>query len=198
MIPEPQEIKIKLALLGNDEEKLVTWLDSFALLEGEKAKTNLQLIDERLQDQNLLAAILAQAFTTADPDCALNILERLFDIVTADQLTTILTNPTRRQQLLTLLGGSPFLGGLLCRSKTYFERLFIEAEIDHSRSEIQMLDDLRGSISDSANFLELEAGLRRYKAAQILRIGSRDLCGLAGANPLWPQVAAELGVGGHG
>ncbi|MEA3545430.1 MAG: bifunctional [glutamate--ammonia ligase]-adenylyl-L-tyrosine phosphorylase/[glutamate--ammonia-ligase] adenylyltransferase [Thermodesulfobacteriota bacterium] len=170
---------MKLALLGKDEDSLVAWLDSFALLEGEKAKTNLQLIDERLQNQSLLTEILAQAFTTADPDCALNVLERLFDVVDRDQLITILTDSARCQQLLTILGGSPFLGGILCRDKAYFEHLFITTEINHCRSEVDMLADLRRSISDSADFLELQAGLRRYKATQILRIGSRDLCGIA-------------------
>lgn len=179
MIPEKQEIEVKLALLGNEEETLVIWLDSFALLEGEKAKTNLQLIDERLQDQSLLADILIQSLATADPDCALNILERLFDVVPLDQLTTILSDSTCCQQLLTVLGGSPFLGGILCRNKSYFERLFIKGEINHSNSEEQMLNDLCGSIPDSADFLDLQAGLRGYKAMQILRIGSRDLCDFA-------------------
>ena len=190
MIPEKQEIEEKLALLGNDEEKLVVWLDSFALLEGEKAKTNLRLIDERLQDQNLLAEILLQALATADPDCALNILERLFDVVTLNQLVTILSDSTRRQQLLMVLGGSPFLGGILCRNKIYFECLFIEGEIDCSNSEVQMLDDLRGSVSDSADFAELKSALRCYKAAQILRIGSRDLCGFASLIEVMEELSA--------
>ena len=188
MNPEEQEIKGKLVLLGDDDASLVDWLDSFVLLEGEKAKINLQLIDERLGDQDLLAEILAQALITADPDCALNVLERLFDVVALDQLITVLTNSTRRQQLLTVLGGSPFLGGILCRNKTYFESLFIDGGIDHSNGEKQMLDDLCGSIPDSADFPELKAGLRNYKSTQILRIGSRDLCGLASL----VEVMAEL------
>ncbi|MDX2493363.1 MAG: bifunctional [glutamate--ammonia ligase]-adenylyl-L-tyrosine phosphorylase/[glutamate--ammonia-ligase] adenylyltransferase [Desulfuromusa sp.] len=194
MIPEQQEIKAKLALLGTDEESLVAWLDSFALLDGEKAKTNLQLIDERLQNKDLLTEVLAQAFTTADPDSALNILERLFDVVPIEQLTTVLTHPTRRQQLLTVLGGSSFLGGILCRNKTYFKRLFIDSEIDHSRSETEMLDDLRGSIPDSVDFFELKSGLRSYKAAQILRIGSRDLCGLASLVEVMEELSGLAAV----
>jgi len=188
MIPKQQDIEGKLALLGDDDASLVDWLDRFTLLEGEKAKTNLQLIDERLQDQGLLAEILAQALIAADPDCALNILERLFDVVPLDQLITILTDSIRRQQLLTVLGGSPFLGAILCRNKTYFEALLIDGGIDHSNGEKQMLDDLCRSIPDSADFSELKAGLRNYKSTQILRIGSRDLCGLA---PL-VEVMAEL------
>jgi len=190
MIPEQQEIKAKLTLLGTDEESLVVWLDSFAFLDGEKAKTNLKLIDEQLQDKNLLSDILSQAVTVADPDSALNILERLFDVVPVEQLTTVLTHPTRRQQLLTVLGGSSFLGGILCRNKSYFKQLFIDSAIDHSRSETEMLDDLRGSIPDSADFLELKSGLRSYKAAQILRIGSRDLCGLASLIEVMEELSA--------
>lgn len=183
MIPEQQEIKGKLALLSGDvdkdEKSLVHWLDSFALFEGKKAKINLKLIDERLQDQNLLTEILAEAFTLADPDCALNVLERLFEVVACDQLVAVLSDATCRQQLLRVLGGSPFLAGILCRGKTYFEGLFIAGEIDYPRSETQMLSDLRAAIPDGADFPELQAGLRCYKAAQMLRIGSRDLCGLA-------------------
>ena len=179
MIPEQDEIKIKLDLLGADDENLVVWLDSFFLLEGEKAKTNLQLIDERLQDQNLLAEILAQALTTADPDCALNSLERLFEVVSTDQLTSILDNSLRRQQLLTVLGASPFLGGILCRNQSYFENLFVAGQIDCTCRETEMLDDLRNSLPDDADYYALQAGLRSYKATQILRIGSRDLCGFA-------------------
>ncbi len=190
MIPDKQEIEEKLALLANDDEDLLVWLDSFTLLEGDKAQTNLQLIDERLQNPNLLIEILAQALTTADPDCALNVLERLFDVVELEQLATILIDATRRQQLLTVLGGSPFLGGILCRNQVYFKWLFIDGGIDHSSSEVQMLADLRRSVPESADFPELETGLRRYKAMQILRIGSRDLCGFASLITVMEELSA--------
>ncbi len=179
MTPTRQEINEKLALLSQDEEQLLLWLNGFELLDGEKAKNNLQLIDEILQDKNLLAEVFALILTTADPDGALNVLERLFDIVDVDQLSIILQEPTRCQQLLTVLGGSPFLAGILCRRKIYFENLFIAGEIDQPHSETQMLEDLGELIPDSVDFFALKAGLRTYKAEQILRIGSRDLCGLA-------------------
>jgi glutamate-ammonia-ligase adenylyltransferase len=179
MNPTQQEIATKLALLDQDEELLLLWLDSFALLDGEKAKINLRLIDERLQDRELLADIFSQALTTADPDSALNVLERLFDVVALEPLISVLLNPTRCQQLLTILGGSPFLAGILCRREIYFENLFIAGEIDSPRSETEMGTDLYDLIPDEVDFFALKAGLRNYKAAQILRIGSRDLCGIA-------------------
>ncbi len=189
MVPEKCDIAEKLTLLNDDEGSLVTWLDSFPLLEGEKGRTNLRLIDERLQNQSLLVDILATAFLTADPDCALNILERMFDVVDLDNLVTILSDPVQRQQLLTILGGSPFLGGILCRNKSYFNHLFGDGEITHSNGEEQMRADLCHRIPDESDFAELQAGLRTYKAAQILRIGSRDLCGFASLTEVMEELS---------
>ena len=107
------DIKGKLELLSQDETALAGWLDSFTLLDGERAKTNLVLIDERLNDSDLLAQILQLALASADPDHALNILERLFDVLETETLWSILTHPDRQQQLLTVLGGSPFLAAIL-------------------------------------------------------------------------------------
>ena len=178
MTPSLHDIIEKIELLGQDDIAIVSWLDSFSLLDGDRAKTNLILIDERLGDRHLLARILELALASADPDHALNILERLFDVVEVEQLQAILTHPDRQQQLLTVLGGSPFLATILYRNKNYFQQLFVDGDIDHPRSEKEMLADLVEAVPDSADFDSLQAGLRSYKAAQILRIGSRDLCGL--------------------
>ena len=172
------DTKEKLELLSQDETTLVNWLDSFTLLDGERAKTNLALIGERLNDRDLLAQILQSALASADPDHALNVLERLFDVLETETLRAILTHPERQQQLLTVLGGSPFLAAILYRNKNYFQQLFVDGEIDHPHNESEMLADLIKLIPDDADFPSLQAGLRSYKAAQILRIGSRDLCGL--------------------
>ncbi|MCK5825533.1 MAG: bifunctional [glutamate--ammonia ligase]-adenylyl-L-tyrosine phosphorylase/[glutamate--ammonia-ligase] adenylyltransferase [Desulfuromusa sp.] len=179
MVPTQQEIKETLALLGHDEEQLVLWLDDLELLDGEKAKNNLRSIDDILQDKDLLNRVFSLILTTVDPDGALNVLERLFDVVAIDQLTTVLREPARCQQLLTVLGGSPFLAGILCRRNIYFENLFVAGGIDYPCSETQMLVDLGKLVPDNVDFFALKSGLRTYKAAQILRIGSRDLCGLA-------------------
>lgn len=184
-----QEINEKLALLGSDEEpQLIDWLNSFALLSGERARTNLQLIDERLQDAGLLAELFHQALLSAHPDAAFNLLERLFDVVELEPLATVLRDPQRCAQLLTILGGSPFLAGILCRKASYFQQLFLQDAIDLAVSEPQMLSELRKRIPDDSDFPSLKAGLRLYKGEQVLRIGSRDLCGLATLE----EVTAEL------
>lgn len=184
-----QQIREKLALLGGEnEQQLTDWLDSFDLFDGLRATTNLRLIAEHLNDTELLAKILEDTFTVADPDAALNFMERLFDNVGPEIIHAVLNLPERRKQLLTILGGSAFLAGILCRRPDFAEQLLLEGGIDAPRNEAEMLGTLRQRISDQSEFLELKAGLRQYKVKQILRIGSRDLCGMASLE----EVTAEL------
>ncbi len=179
MGPELQAIREKLQLLKVDRPALVAWLDSFALLQGERACVNLELIQQQLEDLDLLAGVLAQVFVVADPDYALNLLERLFNVIDRSRLVAVLSCPEGCRQLLTLLGGSPFLAGILCRDQKYFSALFSQRAINQAVSEAQMLADLRDQIPQDSDFTTLQKGLRQYKAAQVLRIGARDLCGLA-------------------
>jgi glutamate-ammonia-ligase adenylyltransferase len=183
------QLQEKLALLGgDDEQQLSEWLDQSGLFEGQRATTNLRLIAEQLNDPHLLAAVLEDVFQVADPDAALNLLERQFGCIAKQSLLAVLAVPLRRQQLLTILGGSAFLAGIMCRKDCFVEKLLAEGGIDHPHDEAQMLADLRARIPDSADFPQLQAGLRQYKVEQILRIGSRDLCGLAELE----EVTAEL------
>jgi len=172
-------IKKKLAFLENERANLVAWLDSFALLEGQRCCTNLESLHQYLNDSDLLAQVLDRAFAAADPDNALNLLERLSGKLASASLLPVLRDPVRCGQLLTVLGGSPFLAGILCRDGRYFKGLFLDGWIDQAVPEATMLAELRNLIAVDSEFSALKRGLRRYKACQILRIGSRDLCGLA-------------------
>ncbi|MBE0598542.1 MAG: bifunctional [glutamate--ammonia ligase]-adenylyl-L-tyrosine phosphorylase/[glutamate--ammonia-ligase] adenylyltransferase, partial [Desulfuromonadales bacterium] len=157
-------------------------------VEVKKTAANLQSLQAQLDDTVLLAAVIHDAGSAADPDQALNGLERLFSVADREQLRGGIAPAGRRRQLLTILGASPFLTGLLCRHTDYFHDLFAAAEIDRRKGEEQMLAELTRLIPEEASFAELQKGLRRYKGREILRIGGRDLCGLA---PL-PEVADEL------
>ncbi len=184
-----EQIREKLALLGGkDGQPLADWLERSTLFNGRRAVTNLQLIAQQTGDSELLVGILEDAFNVADPDMALNLLERQFNCIGAAAVLAVLQSPQRRRQLLTLLGGSNFLAGILCRKPEFCRRLLCDGGIDSSRSESEMLADLRRLIPDSADFAQLKAGLRHYKVEQILRIGSRDLCGIASLE----EVTAEL------
>ncbi len=184
----PCDMSAGLQLLDRAPSELTDWCACLPLCDGERLATNLRLLDGHLADRDLLAVLLGDALRIADPDAALNNLERLFDLLDHRILRQMVADPVRRLQLLTLLGGSPFLTGILCRHHQYFTDLFVNGAIDTCRGAVEMLADLRELIADDADFFQLKAGLRRYKARQVLRIAARDLCDLA---PL-EEVMAEL------
>ncbi len=173
---------------GTSSTTLTQQLETLALREPQRSATNLELLYEIWPQEELLCLVVADALKTADPDLALNYLERLLAVVSRSQLLQVLHDSIRRQQLLTLLGGSPFLSTLLCRGAIFFEQLFIQGEIDLAVDEEQMLAELGDLIPPATATEESDRLLRCYKARQFLRIGCRDLCGLASLE----EVTAEL------
>lgn len=195
MTPERQTIIDKLNLIGSNEQALLEWLASFELFSAERAKTNLLLLDELLGCRDLLVNVLESAFRAADPDGALNLLERLCGGMDCGQIKAIISDPELCGHLLCVLGGSPFLATILCRNSVYFDFLFVRDQIHQSRSEEQMLEDLRQRIPDGSDFETLQQQLRQYKALEVLRIGSRDLCLLCDLEAVMEELSALAAAG---
>lgn len=163
---------------GNEVALAVTAAEA-GFAEPAKTASNLVLLQKVLENPELVAGLALKALTTADPDQALNNLERLSGTVDKTDLPIILCDQTSAGQLLTILGASPFLSGILCRRASFFAGLFRKNQIKITKNEEQMCTELRGLIADDADTAALKQGLRTYKAQEMLRIGGRDLCGLA-------------------
>ncbi len=155
-----------------------------------KSAANLKLLHAVVADCVLLAEVAVTAREGADPDLALNSLEQLTNTVAREELLPVLGDARQRRQLLSVLGASPFLTGILCRRAAHFRGLFAGGEISRSKDEGEMLAELRRLIPPTADFAELQKGLRLYKAREILRIGSRDLNGLAGLEEVTGELSA--------
>lgn len=175
------------ALAADDRAVLAALTGALGFCEPQKSATNLGLLHEIFADCPLLAAVARTALTAASPDQALNNLERLTGTVSHERLAPVLANAEGQRQLLTVLGASPFLTGILCRREALFCDLF-GGEIGRRKDDEAMLAELRERIPADASFADLQQGLRLYKGREILRIGSRDLCLLAGLE----EVTAEL------
>ncbi len=180
--------KLEEACKAGDEAALGRLAAELGFADPRKSGANLHLLGDGVIDGCLLAAVVRCAIDVADPDLALNNLERLAGTVPVEALRVVLSESESCRRLLTVLGASPFLGGILCRRPDYFHDLFTRAEIERSKDEGEMLAELGAFVPDGVDFATLQKGLRRYKSREILRIGSRDLCGLS---PL-PEVTGEL------
>jgi len=175
-------------LAASGKEGLQQLGSQLGFAEPGKTATNLELLNDLLQDQAILADITLDALDCADPDQALNNLERLSDNLDKSELLQALRHTRTRQVLLKTLGGSAFLTGILCRESIYFQRLITEKAAWQAHTGQTQLNLCRKLIPQESSFEELQQLLRRFKAHQILRIGARDLAGLAGL----AETAAEL------
>jgi glutamate-ammonia-ligase adenylyltransferase len=175
-------------LEAGNETALAAKVSAAGFAEPAKTAANLVLLQKSLSDPKLVTDLARQALSTADPDQALNNLERLSGIVDKTELPTVLIDQTSAHQLLTILGASSFLTGILCRRAVFFAQMFRKGLINTSKTEDQMCMELRQAIPDDADTAALKKGLRIFKAQEMLRIGGRDLCGLAELE----EVTAEL------
>jgi glutamate-ammonia-ligase adenylyltransferase len=171
--------KLTLACAAGSEAPLLPLAAELGFADPKRSAANLRLLHDAFPDGGLLATVTLSALAAADPDLALNNLERLTAVVPQELLRPALAAEEPRRRLLTLLGASPFLTGILCRQADYFADLFADGEFDRSKDEAAMLVELRDRIPEGADFAALQKGLRLYKAREILRIAGRDLCGLA-------------------
>jgi [glutamine synthetase] adenylyltransferase / [glutamine synthetase]-adenylyl-L-tyrosine phosphorylase len=175
-------------LTAGNEKDLAPITAAAGFSEPGKTAANLVLLNAALGDPEQVITLAQRALQTADPDLALNTLERLSGTADTPVLKGVLADETALSQLLTLLGASPFLAGILCRRPALLSDLFAKDQINSAKSETQMGHDLGQLIADDADTETLKKGLRLYKAQEILRIGARDLCGLASLE----EVTAEL------
>jgi [glutamine synthetase] adenylyltransferase / [glutamine synthetase]-adenylyl-L-tyrosine phosphorylase len=154
---------------------------------GARSAENLRLLGEILQPGQVVEIAIA-ALATPLPDMALNGVERISQVAGREGFLQLCSRRSRVAQLMNICGSSPFLTNIICKDPCFFQRLFLDHDIMHARSEPEMLATLRGCIPEQPAYQEVFPLLRRFKYAEILRIAARDLNGLA---PL-EEVTAEL------
>jgi glutamate-ammonia-ligase adenylyltransferase len=167
--------------------QLITFLESRGFNNGGRFTTNLRLLTE-IFAPDILCNITRTALSTPAPDMALNGVERISAVVPRDDLLTVCLNKERLSQLLTICGSSPFLTDIICRDPGVIRELLINGRVNAGRSSTEMLAALRSLIRVETAYHSLFPILRRFNAAEVLRIAARDLNGLASLE----EVTAEL------
>jgi glutamate-ammonia-ligase adenylyltransferase len=112
---------------------------------------------------------------SADPDMALNNLERFFsNPAGAERLGLLLEGRARTlETMLQLFSTSQFFSDLLVSNPDYLEMLRIPLRSSPSRAEMlaQLQNDVDAAFEDSA----LLRAFRRFRQMQMLRIGTNDI-----------------------
>lgn len=137
-----------------------------------------------------LASLVEKIGASADPDQALNFLERM-TAASPDpsRLLSRLGDPDPARRLAALLGGSSFLAGTLLENPDeWIEWLSQRDLLDRARDVPAMLADLESMIPQGASVETVHSVLRRFHRREMIRIALRDILEAA---PL-PETAGEI------
>lgn len=141
--------------------------------------------------QQLLPVLLEWLSEAPDPDLGLLQLRRLIEGPTRSAMLarTFRESPVAAERACRVLGASRVLGAALHRQPDFFEMLGDDAALAAELSR----DELVAEALDTLDWREDEdarrAGLRRFKRRHLLRIGARDVLGLAGVATTGRELA---------
>jgi len=153
--------------------------------EREKAERLLSgLAGQGVTDDDLtpLLSSLANALNgSPDPDRALHSFARWFGVVGSpySHLQTLLRHPFALAQFCLVTGSSQYFADLLARQPEYFEIIANPGVRGGSKTASRLFAELSQILGACQNPELKRDVLRRWKAREMLRIGVRDLLGLA-------------------
>jgi glutamate-ammonia-ligase adenylyltransferase len=188
--PDPTPV---LLAAERSPERAHTILSAYGLMDIGQADRNLQAMAGEPHERRQLAAILPELLEaigrTADPDQALNHWERLLAGTPRSALLDYLRSSPRMLDLLcTIFGNSDALAFSIVRDPLLIYWLSEEAVLSKPPTREGIEQGLRRQLERlTRKELKLDV-LRRVRRREMLRIGVRDLLGLADV----PETTASL------
>ncbi|HEX6211427.1 MAG TPA: bifunctional [glutamate--ammonia ligase]-adenylyl-L-tyrosine phosphorylase/[glutamate--ammonia-ligase] adenylyltransferase [Methylomirabilota bacterium] len=180
-------------LLTGSPSSRIRALKRLGFTDPRTASANLEALTPTPRDAELLAPALPRLLPAlagaADPDMALNNLERYASVVDRTVFfRTLATHPGAAHLLARLGGSSQFLADALRRRPVALAWL-----LEPRTMRVWFADDFAADLAQSlAPFTAREArmnALRRFKYRHVLRIGARDLLGDADLSVTTEELA---------
>jgi glutamate-ammonia-ligase adenylyltransferase len=182
-------------ILKKGEKGAAKALSALGFSDGKRAFKNLTLLSASplVEDAEDIEGLGKLALASPSPDQALTNLERLVENTPRNILSRFLEERENLTRLIIICGSSPYLSGILAQSAEFFEGLFpggaLYEKKDLAVFKTELIDRTKGvKENTAADFDAFGKALRLYKKREYLRIGARDLLGLAGME----EVTAEL------
>ena len=158
---------------------------NLGLMEAPAAQKNMDLLRRKLGNESfssLLPSLVSGLASAADPDMALNNLERFVDAMDNGAAFTTLcrTNPDTLRALITICGASRFLSTFLVSLGQEGLRFFEDPAFFSALADQRKLRDrLDAMLARAENDRQFASFLRIFRKQEMLRIGLRDLLGKA-------------------
>ncbi len=186
-----EKIKNLLDFLHEPEKKEAaeTLLSEIGFKEPGRSLKNIELLLEAGLFSGSEEALITEATASPDPDLALNNLERLATASTDERVRTSVFKEAHLKALCTLAGGSSFLINIALRRPGLLEGLLSKDGLNRSTSLEEKKEVLTKRLKDVREMADLQKHLRCFKAEEYLRIGLRDLLGLAPVTEVMDEIS---------
>ena len=181
-LPDPTPL---LLASGLSSQEVARILQAYGIHDWKRADLNLQTMAGEPASRKLLATILPEVLAgvacTADPDQALNEWERYVDsgIQRLQLYQYLAVVPHVIEVLGTAFGNSPAMAQTLIRDPLLVYWIEDDRVLVRRMTRHVLLANLRASLSAVTSFEARCEALRRFKRREMLRIGLRDLLGIA-------------------
>ncbi|MDT8316666.1 MAG: bifunctional [glutamate--ammonia ligase]-adenylyl-L-tyrosine phosphorylase/[glutamate--ammonia-ligase] adenylyltransferase [bacterium] len=176
------EVKIKEfieSVRSEKKEEACGFLVQLGFKEPEKSLANISILINCGSFNETKEQLIAEAIASPDPDMALNNLERFISALPEGFNKKGLFEKDNLKAVCTLFGGSSFLTNIVIRRPGLLEWLIVQENLSVSSSLGEKTDELRKKLCAVDSMVSLQETLRLFKAREYLRIGLRDLMGLA-------------------
>lgn len=174
-------------ILSKGDHAALEGLLSLGFADVKGALKNLKLLS-LTHLKGSLDRVINAAAASPSPDGALNNLETIVKELPSALLLQLLKDPQNIDRLITVCGSSPMLSNNLAQNAANLEWLFIKGGIDEVRNEV-FLGELKELTRDIEAFDPMARALRVYRNKEFLRIGVRDLLGLAGVTEITRELS---------
>lgn len=149
--------------------------------------------------QSILPLLLERLANLADPDMALNNLERYAETVIDRGFLFSLfrDSPKSLDLLLTLFGSSQHLSDVLIRYPQDLHWVLQPGLLRRARSREELVEELEGLLARARSQQRVWTALRRFKMRETLRIGLQDLLGNLDLTGVTQQLSLMADVALH-
>jgi glutamate-ammonia-ligase adenylyltransferase len=165
-------------MLKKGEKEASGALLELGFSDGKKAFKNLTLI-KRSPLGKQIDALSTKAIASPSPDQALTNLERITENTPRNTLSRFIEDRENIERLITICGSSPYLSTILAQNGEFFEELFLGNALNVGKDLPVFQKELGEWTNGAEEFDAMGKALRRYKKREYLRIGARDLMGIA-------------------
>ena len=160
------------------ENTALLHLKTLGFSEEAKALQNLRLLNET-PFKDHIEELINLILNAPSPDDALNNMERVVSQLSIKSINAFIADTEKLKNLITICGASNLLSNTIVTNLIYAEQLLLEQGLYKKKDITLFLDELEMQAQSFSNLNSAATVLRLYKQKEYLRIGSRDILGLA-------------------